>query len=349
MANADDAHTEPAPLAHVEFGPPPSGDDAERWFEGRSPAIVRFRSLLDRAAQDAAGVLVLLGEHGTGKRRAATWLHRVSRRGKAPLVFVDATSDDAAPMLAGIAAAIRDAGPSATGDRIPGHVVLCDAHAAKPQVADAAIELLLAQGVALRCGLVVTAHPATDPRSQSEAVARLLARSGTSTLQVPPLRERIDDVPLLARALVQKWARILRRDVRGLSPQAQDALLRHAFPGNVKELSELIHLAILHTQSAWLTIDAFPHLGGALRTSTEPGELVIRLPGASLRDIELETLRMALSLTGGRVVRAAEMLGITRHALRRKLEKYDLTGLRHRARSRAPDAEPGGPEDDNYI
>ncbi len=349
MVPADDAANDSAPLAHIEFGPPPDGDDPAHWFEGGSAATVRFRGVLERAARDGAGVLVLFGEHGTGKRRAATWLHRVSRRRTAPLVFVDATSPAAAATLRAVAERLAGTRPTAPADGVPGHVVVCDAHAAAPGVADAALEILTAQGVALRCGLIVTAHPTPDPRAQNETVSRLLARSGTATLSVPALRDRSDDLPLLCRALVQKWARTLRRDVRGLSPQAAEALGRHDFPGNVKELSELIHLAILHTQSSWLTIDAFPHLGGALRTTTEPGELVIRLPGASLRDIELETLRMALSLTGGRVVRAAEMLGITRHALRRKLEKYDLTGLRHRAGRRAEARDAPDADEDGYI
>ncbi len=346
MAPADDdAVNRFAPLAAVEFGPPPRTDALESWFEGRSAAIARFRDNLARAARDKAGVLVLLGEHGTGKRRAATWLHRVSRRRAAPLLAVDAASDGAEPTLREVAAALR-ASPTGSNGAAPGHVVLVHAHAAPPAVADAALDVLSAQGVALRCGLLVTAAPAPDPRAQNPVVTRLLARSGTATLSIPALRDRKDDIPTLATTLLRGCSQALRRDVRGLSPQAQEALRRHDFPGNVRELAELIHLAILHTQSAWLTIDAFPHLAAAFRSSAQPGELTIRLPGASLRDIELETLRLALSLTGGRVVRAAEMLGITRHALRRKLEKYDLTDLRHRAR-RPPSIDET--DDDQYI
>ena len=116
-----------------------------------------------------------------------------------------------------------------------------------------------------------------------------------------------------------------------MDTQAIALLQRREYPGNVRELAGLIEQAVLGTVSDWLTVDDFPRLGESDEPPTRRGELVIRLPGNSLREIELQALRLALELTDGRIVRAAELLGITRHALRRKLEKHGLNDLRRTA------------------
>src|SRR5690606_10621834 len=171
----------------------------------------------------------------------------------------------------------------------------------------------------------------------------LLGRSGSATIELPPLRDRAEDIPVLARAFLEEAGRYYGREIRGLSPQASARLQQHPFPGNARELRASVEQALLRSNGDWVTIDDLPLPPGPVDSAPQ-AEVVIRLPGSSLREIELQAIKLALRLASGRLVRASELLGITRHALRRKLEKYGLNELRAR-----PSNSPGGDIDDAFI
>jgi DNA-binding NtrC family response regulator len=191
-------------------------------------------------------------------------------------------------------------------------------------------EILGSQGVELVCALVLVSKRSAELlRSCSVLHAQLLARAGGSVVSVPALRHRGIDIHELARQFANEAAHRYDKSIRGISPQALSKLEAHDFPGNVRELQVMVEHAVLRSSGDWVTGEAFLGLGDdAPLPSTEESELVIRLPGSSLREIEIQALRLALKLAGGRVVRASELLGITRHALRRKLEKFGLNDLR---------------------
>lgn len=334
-------------LATLEFQPagPPEDvhADAARWLQGDSEAVARLRERAAATATDGFAAAVVSGPPGSGRLRTAQWVHRRSRRSDRPLLVLDATAPEARVRIDGLAAALgpgASPNPAAAGV-LPGNIAIRDIEHADEATITALADLLTAQGLELRCGLLlVTAAPLAELRARSLAHGQLFARCARAIVQVPPLARRSADVPALARTFLLEATRRYGRSIRGVSPQALTLLQSHAWPGNVRELQATVEQAVLAGSTDWLTVEDFPRLAaaqaGQADDASRRGELVIRLPGSSLRDIELQALRLALELTGGRIVRAAELLGITRHALRRKLEKHGLTDLRRGPNVPAP-------------
>lgn len=250
--------------------------------------------------------------------------------------MVDATDPKAVSTLTAVLKGL-------SGPHSPGNIVIRAIERADASTIAAAVELLAGQGVALHCGLIlITKEPLAALRARSLQHGQLVARCGRAIVQVPPLSARLADVPTLAKRFLADALERFGRPIRGISPQAMALLQRHDYPGNTRELAGLIEQAVLAGGSDWLTAEDFPRLAGKDSIATRRGELLVRMPGTSLREIELQALRLALDLTDGRMVRAAELLGITRHALRRKLEKHGLNDLR-RAQTAPSD------DDDAFI
>ncbi|NVB41853.1 sigma 54-interacting transcriptional regulator [Pseudenhygromyxa sp. WMMC2535] len=305
----------------------PSNEAAKDWFTGRSAAIDRLRARATRLGHEGAAVALIHGETGTGRLRLARWMHECGARSGRPLLVLDALDARVGAQLEVVRAALREREPRAT---IPGTIVLRHAERADAATLEVLTELLAAQGIELVCALILISRRTPEElRGSSPGHAKLLGRAASATLQVPPLRVRGDDIAALAREFAAEASRRYDKGIRGLSSQALSKLEEHDFPGNVRELGLLVEQAVLRASGDWVTAADFPSLHSASPISeARKGELVVRLPGSSLREIEIEALRMALALSEGRVVRAAELLGITRHALRRKLEKFGLTDLR---------------------
>jgi len=256
----------------------------------------------------------------------ARCLHASSRRQGASLAVVDGED----PSLVSCLQSLREANTARGGGR--GNVVLRRVERASTEAVAAAVELLTTQGLELRCGLILTTdEPLAALRARSLEHGQLFARCGRAIVVVPNLAARRADIPALAKLFVADAVSRFGKAIRGVTPQALGLLQRRDYPGNVRELAGLVEQAVLTTVSDWLTVEDFPRLADGDAPQSRRGELMIRLPGNSLREIELQALRLALELTDGRIVRAAELLGITRHALRRKLEKHGLNDLRRTA------------------
>ena len=142
-----------APLARVEFGPAPSPTPGtlERWIEGEHPATFGLRSALRAALADNPSVIALRGEPGSGRLRAARWLHASSRRASRPMVVVDALAPSARGDLHRVVERIRGA-DGMDDPRVPGHVLVRNLDRADEGLADELLTVLSEQGVALRCG-----------------------------------------------------------------------------------------------------------------------------------------------------------------------------------------------------
>jgi DNA-binding NtrC family response regulator len=295
----------------------------EAWLEGQTPAIERLRTRATKIGNDGVAVVSIHGEPGTGKLRVAQWSHRCSSRCSRPLLVLDADDPSIDAQLNRLLATLSV--PSTA----PGTLVLRNYDRAGEPTLERLLEILGRQGVELTCALfLITKRSPERLRETSLLHAQLLARAG-AVLSVPALRHREGDIAELARHFAIEAAHRYDKTIRGLSPQALAKLEAHAFPGNVRELAVMVEQAVLRSSGDWVTGDCFGGLADELPMRTaEESELVIRLPGSSLREIEMEALRLALRLAEGRIVRASELLGITRHALRRKLEKFGLTELR---------------------
>lgn len=303
-------------------------DAAQAWLVGQSAALERLRSRATAVGLEGSAVLLIHGEPGSGKLRVARWMHRCGNRSIRSLLVLDADDPSLDSALDHVLAALRAPdGPAGA----PGMIALRRCERATERTLERLAQILDAQGVELICSLcLISKHGPERLRAAAGlGLGPLLARASGAVVSVPALRHRGGDVADLARVFANEAARRYDKPIRGVSPQALSKLEAHDFPGNVRELQAMVEQAILRSSGDWVTAECFPGLGGAANVSTsDASELVIRLPGSSLREIEIEALRLALKLSGGRIVRASELLGITRHALRRKLEKFGLNELR---------------------
>jgi transcriptional regulator with PAS, ATPase and Fis domain len=143
----------------------------------------------------------------------------------------------------------------------------------------------------------------------------LLYRINTIEITLPPLRERVDDIAMLARHFVSLYARKYRMPERSLTGAALDALKAYRWPGNVRELSHTIERAMILGDSDALDVADFDLDKPAPNTGS--GSL-------NLNANEKETVRVALEQAGGNISHAAKSLGITRAALYRRIDKFGL-------------------------
>ena len=146
----------------------------------------------------------------------------------------------------------------------------------------------------------------------------LLYRINTIELHIPPLRQRGDDILLLADYFLQRYARKYRKEMRGLTREAKNKLLRYAWPGNVRELQHTMERAVILGDGSLLRPENFVFQATPPRRRKEEQETL------NLEELERQAVERAMRLSEGNMTRAAEYLGITRFALYRKLEKLGL-------------------------
>ena len=165
----------------------------------------------------------------------------------------------------------------------------------------------------------------------------LYYRLSVFTIALPPLRERGDDLPLLAHYYVRRYGRELGKEVKSVAPEAMDLLRRYAWPGNVRELQSVLKQALLHAEGPILLPEFLPPLGaaeGGVRDGTGPDleRFIDARLAEGTEDLYAETVRLlgrtllprVLRHTGGNQLRAAKILGITRGSLRTKLRELGL-------------------------
>ncbi len=145
----------------------------------------------------------------------------------------------------------------------------------------------------------------------------LLYRINTIEIHIPPLRERGNDILLLAEYFLQRYARKYQKEMRGLTREAKNKLLKYAWPGNVRELQHTMERAVILGDGSMLRPENFMLQASASRQKKEEEVL-------NLEQLERQAVERAMRLSEGNVTRAAEYLGITRFALYRKLEKLGL-------------------------
>ena len=143
-------------------------------------------------------------------------------------------------------------------------------------------------------------------------------RLNTVEIRIPPLRDRLEDIPVLAEHFLKCHRERYRRPIIGFTPEALAALRHHLWPGNVRELDHVIERAVL--MSAGNVVTAFD----LALEATPDARLSARLQEMSLEDAERLLIKKALARFEGNANRAAEALGLSRSALYRRLQKYGL-------------------------
>jgi len=289
--------------------------------------------LLTRVGPSDANVLIT-GENGTGKEVIARTLHALSPRAAKPMVTVNAGALSEGTFESELFGHVRGAFTDAKTDRVgrfelaDGGTLFLDEIANVPPNLQPKLLRVLETGEFERVGSSQTRRTdvrvlsATNAQLQDEVAAGrfrqdLLFRLNTVELHLPPLRERAEDIGPLAEHFLRVYSQRYRKPLRGFDAAAASALGAYAWPGNVRELDHVVQRAVLMAQGPEVrAVD----LG--LQPVREMGER--RLEEMSLEEVERLLIQKALKRFGGNVSQAAEVLGLSRSALYRRMQKYEL-------------------------
>ncbi len=151
----------------------------------------------------------------------------------------------------------------------------------------------------------------------------LYFRINVITLRVPPLRERRDDIALLADSFLKRFADKNRKPIKGFTPRAVDLMMRYEWPGNVRELENLVERAVIMARGEMITPSEFPEVITRLDPESKKTEIELT-PGRSLKEVEKEMIIRTLQDTGGNRTHAANILGISSRTLQLKLKAYGI-------------------------
>src|SRR5215469_1190996 len=301
-------------------------------FIATSPTMVPVLEAITRIAPSDANVLVT-GEHGTGKEVVARTIHALSLRASRPLISVNTGGLAEGVFESELFGHVKGAFTDARTDRIgrfelaDGGSIFLDEIGNVPLRQQAKLLRVIESGEVERVGssrskqvdVRVISATNTDLQAASqrgEFREDLLFRLNTVEIHLPALRERREDVPVLAMHFLSNYASRYRRQVQGLDPAALQFLLQYSWPGNVRELEHTMERAVLMSRAEQI----------------QPADLGISVqrPGSqnleelSLESVESILIRKALQRFQGNVSQAAEALGLSRGALYRRMEKYGL-------------------------
>jgi len=297
-----------------------------------SEAMAPVLTLISRVGPSDANVLVT-GEPGTGKEVVARLLHTVSERASKPLVTVNAGGLAEGIFESELFGHVKGAFTDAKMDRVgrfelaDGGTLFLDEIANVPHNLQAKLLRVLEIGEMERVGSsktkrvnvrVISATNANLLEEVSGGRFRedLLFRLNTIEIHLPPLRERKEDIPLLASHYLSVYAQRYRKRLSGFDQAAMEALLNNRWQGNVRELSHVIERAVL------LAGDSMVRLADlALRTGSGGPA---KLEDMSLEEVEAFLIRKALARYDGNVSHAANALGLSRSALYRRLQRYNI-------------------------
>ena len=315
---------------------------------GDSPA---FRSMLDmaRSAAESEATILIRGESGTGKELVAEFVHECSPRREEPLVKVNCGAIPEGLLEAELfgheKGAFTDAKRARKGRfELANHgtIFLDEIGEMSPALQvkllrvlqEHELERLGGQGQVIPLDLRLVAATNQDLEAMVEAGTfrqDLYYRVNVITIEVPPLRDRPEDVALLAESFCQRYTRKNKRSFRGLSKDAKQRLLEHHWPGNVRELENVIERAVVLGRGDWILpehLDGFtrPRGNDGASSSWEPVELADRLMETepNLDAIERQVIERALRRTTGNVTQAARLLGLTRRTLQYRMDKHDI-------------------------
>lgn len=298
----------------------------------QAPAMQPVLDLIARVGPSDANILIT-GEPGTGKEVVARSLHSISLRSSKPMVTVNAGGLAEGIFESELFGHVKGAFTDAKADRVgrfelaDGGTLFLDEIANVPMNLQSKLLRVLEIGEMERVGSSKTKKvdarvlSATNANVRQEVVQGkfredLLFRLNTIEIHLPPLRERREDIPLLAAHFLRQHAGRYRKNITGFENAALQALLENPWQGNVRELNHVIERAVLMTQDNMIRPQDM-----ALRMGRDGGA---KLDEMSLEDVEAFLIRKALERHKGNVSHAAATLGLSRSALYRRLQRYGL-------------------------
>ncbi len=302
-------------------------------FIGQSPQIGRVRELIDKVAQTDASVLIL-GENGTGKELVARSIHRLSPRHEQVFMGVDLGAIPEtlfeSELFGHVKGAFTDARENKAGkvQAAGGGTLFLDEIGNLPAAGQVKLLRTLQSREVTPLGanqpeevdfrlISATNQPVYEMTADKRFREDLLYRINTVEIRLPALRERRDDIPLLADHFMDLYRRKYGKANIGLDRETRDKLTSYPWPGNIRELQHAVERAVILSDGNSITPgDLFPDK----RTSP-----VTRMNSRTLEENEKEYIQEVLENNEGNVTQTAKVLGLTRTALYRRLNKYGLT------------------------
>lgn len=305
-------------------------------FVASAPSMQPVLELIARVGPSDANVLIT-GEHGTGKEIVARLLHAASGRARMPLVAVNAGGLPEGTFESEIFGHVKGAFTDARTDRIGrfelanGGTLFLDEIANVPMRQQAKLLRVLETGELERVGSSQTRRVdvrllcATNALLHEEVKAGnfrddLLFRINTVEIHLPALRDRREDIPLLAQHFLNRNRTRYRKQVSGFSPAAMQQMMQYPWPGNVRELEHMVERAVLLCRGEEVEPADFAITGA--RASVPSLDNMSET--MSIDEVERLLIRKVLRRCDGNISQAAEALGLSRAALYRRIEKYGL-------------------------
>ena len=320
---------------------------------GESGAMREMLALAHKVAESEVSSVLLQGESGTGKDLVAKAIHYHSARADNPFVAINCAALPGTLIESELfgyeKGAFTDAKARKEGlfEQAEGGTLFLDEIGELELSLQAKLLRVLEEGSFRRVGglkdlpldVRVIAASNRDLKTEGEAGrfrSDLFYRLSVIQIDIPPLRERGDDIRVLAEHYMSSFRSRLRKKIDGIDPEALEIFCRYQWPGNVRELRNVIERAMILEDGDEITAKYLPRgLASDSRTGTAPQSAttnLFRLPaeGVPLEDVEMTLVRQALERSGGNQTKAAELLHISRDQLRyrmKKLEEADLAAV----------------------
>ena len=306
-------------------------------YWGESAPMRQLRGIVEKVARTDANILIT-GENGTGKEMLAREIHRLSERGKAPLVTVDMGAITESLFESELFGHVKGAFTDAKADR-PGKFEIAN-HGSLflDEIGNLSYHLqaklltVLQQRSVIRVGdntpipidirlICATNRDLAEMVREGHFREDLLYRVNTIHLEIPPLRERPEDILPLARIFLEKYAALYKRAVPTLSPDAEKQLREYPWMGNIRELEHAIEKALIIADGPMLDGRSLnlPEAQGATPATKADA------PGATtLEEMEYQMIKAAIDKFSGNLSLAANQLGISRQTLYNKMKRFGL-------------------------
>lgn len=312
-------------------------DDSNQPFKeiiGKSSAIKQVFSIIDKVADTDANILIL-GENGTGKELVSRAIHQKSLRRDNVFIGVDMGAITETLFESELFGYKKGAFTDAKEDRAGRFEVANGGTLFLDEIGNLSMPLqsklltVLQNREVTRLGthksipidirlICATNMPIYDMVKDGEFRQDLLYRINTVEITLPPLRERLDDIPMLADHFVDMYSKKYRKPRKKFATSTYKRLQKYPWPGNIRELQHAIERAIIMSDNDILTPEDFFFL------SNSPNVSDVNMDNFNLEDIEKNVIQKAIGKHNGNISKAAEELGLTRASLYRRLEKYGL-------------------------